>query len=253
MPALPVGARLCFCCFAPAVLAAVYYLSESSLNAMCGRYTLAVSPAQLAARFEVAPLALQPRYNIAPTQPAPVVRLSNGARELALLRWGLIPSWANDAAIGARLINARSETVLEKPAFRTAFRRRRCLIPASGFYEWQQQTSGKQPFYFTPVDGDLMAFAGLWEQWRAPDGAVVESYTILTTAANEIVAPIHDRMPVILPPDLDALWLDPAADAARLHDLCLTPPPVALRVYPVSKAVNQVRNDGEGLIQPATQ
>lgn len=219
---------------------------------MCGRYTLAVSPAQLAARFGVAPLELQPRYNIAPTQPAPVVRLGDDGREMTLLRWGLIPSWANDASIGARLINARSETVLEKPAFRTAFRRRRCLIPASGFYEWQATAAGKQPFYITSVDGEPMAFAGLWEQWRAPDGALLESYTILTTAANAVVAPIHDRMPVILPPDLDALWLDPAADVSRLHALCLNPPPVALRAYPVSRAVNQVRNDNEELIQPAT-
>lgn len=217
---------------------------------MCGRYTLADLPARLAARFGVAPLDVQPRYNIAPTQLAPVVRVNAGTREAAMLRWGLIPSWADDANIGARMINARSETVLEKPAFRTAFRRRRCLIPASGFYEWQTTSAGKQPFYFTPVEGDLMAFAGLWEQWHAPDGAVIESYAILTTAANEMVAPIHDRMPVILPPDIDALWLDPTADAARLHELCLTPPPVKLRAYPVSKAVNQVRNDGEALIRP---
>lgn len=218
---------------------------------MCGRYTLAVSPARLAARFSVTPpLDLQPRYNIAPTQSVIAVRETTEGRQLATLRWGLIPSWAKDATIGSRMINARSETVLEKPSFRAAFRQRRCLIPASGFYEWQTLPTGKQPFYFTLRDDDLMAFAGLWEQWRSPDGTVVESCTILTTAANEIVAPIHDRMPVIIPSDLDARWLDPGADIGQLYDLCRTPPPVALHCYPVSPAVNQVRNDSEALIQP---
>ncbi|WP_367280825.1 SOS response-associated peptidase [uncultured Chloroflexus sp.] len=217
---------------------------------MCGRYTLAVTPARLAARFGVAPLEFQPRYNIAPTQPVVAARNGQNGRELVFLRWGLIPAWAKDASIGARMINARSETALDKPAFRTAFRRRRCLLPASGFYEWQTTPAGKQPYYFSPVDDEMIAFAGLWEQWQAPDGTLIESCTILTTAANEVVAPIHDRMPVMLPSDLAALWLDPAADVARLHELCLAPPPVALRVYPVSKAVNQVRNDSEVLIRP---
>ncbi|MEF3273222.1 MAG: SOS response-associated peptidase [Chloroflexus sp.] len=217
---------------------------------MCGRYTLTVSSVQLAKRFAVAPLELQPRYNIAPTQPVIAVRHGQHGRELAWLRWGLIPSWAKEASVGARMINARSETVLDKPAFRNAFRRRRCLLPASGFYEWQTTPTGKQPFYFTPLDDDVMTFAGLWDQWRAPDGTLIESCAILTTAANGVVAPIHDRMPVILPPELTDLWLDPMADAARLYDLCLAPPPVALGVYPVSKAVNQVRNDSEALIRP---
>ncbi|GIV88278.1 MAG: DUF159 family protein [Chloroflexus sp.] len=219
---------------------------------MCGRYTLAVSPAKLAERFAIPPISdLQPRYNIAPTQPVVVVREGNDGREGVYMRWGLIPSWAKDASVGAKLINARSETVLEKPSFRTAFRRRRCLIPASGFYEWQTTATGKRPFYFTLPDDDLMAFAGLWEQWQAPDGEVIESCTILTTTANEIVTPIHNRMPVIVPSEFTAFWLDPATDIPRLHAFCLTPPPVALHRYPVGKAVNQVRNDGPALIEPA--
>ena len=221
---------------------------------MCGRYTLAVSPEKLSDRFAVEPpFDLKPRYNIAPTQAVVAVRQIDGHRELVSLRWGLIPAWAKDAGIGNRLINARSETILEKPSFRAAFQRRRCLIPASGFYEWQALPDGKQPFYFTPGDDVLMAFAGLWEQWRAPDGALVESCTILTTTANAVVAPIHDRMPVIVPPDFDAVWLDPTSDIRQLHELCLAPPPVMLRCYPVSKAVNQVRNDSEALIQPQAQ
>ncbi|MBO9337518.1 MAG: SOS response-associated peptidase [Chloroflexus sp.] len=221
---------------------------------MCGRYTLAVSPEKLSDRFAVEPpLDLKPRYNIAPTQAVVAVREIDGHRELVSLRWGLIPAWAKDASIGNRLINARSETILEKPSFRTAFQRRRCLIPASGFYEWQTLPDGKQPFYFTPGDDALMAFAGLWDQWRAPDGSLVESCTILTTTANAVVAPIHDRMPVIVPPDFDAVWLDPTSDIRQLHELCLAPPPVMLRCYPVSKAVNQVRNDSEALIQPQVQ
>jgi len=221
---------------------------------MCGRYTLAVSPEKLSDRFAVEPpFDLKPRYNIAPTQAVVAVREIDGHRELVSLRWGLIPAWAKDASIGNRLINARSETILEKPSFRTAFQRRRCLIPASGFYEWQTLPDGKQPFYFTPSDDALIAFAGVWEQWRAPDGSLIESCTILTTKANEVVAPIHDRMPVIVPPDLDAVWLYPTSDIQQLYKLCLTPPPIALRCYPVSKAVNQVRNDSEVLIQPQAQ
>jgi len=221
---------------------------------MCGRYTLAVSASRLSDRFAVEPpLDLKPRYNIAPTQAVVAVRETNRRRELVSLRWGLIPAWAKDASIGSRLINARSETILEKPSFRAAFQRRRCLIPASGFYEWQALPDGKQPFYFTPGDDALMAFAGLWDEWRAPDGSLVESCTILTTTANAVVAPIHDRMPVIVPPDFDAVWLDPTSDIRQLHELCLAPPPVMLRCYPVSKAVNQVRNDSEALIQPQVQ
>ncbi len=221
---------------------------------MCGRYTLAVSASRLSDRFAVEPpLDLKPRYNIAPTQAVVAVRETNRRRELVALRWGLIPAWAKDASIGSRLINARSETILEKPSFRAAFQRRRCLIPASGFYEWQALPDGKQPFYFTPGDDTLMAFAGLWDQWRAPDGSLVESCTILTTTANAVVAPIHDRMPVIVPPDFDAVWLDPTSDIRKLHELCLAPPPVMLRCYPVSKAVNQVSNDSEALIQPQVQ
>src|SRR5262245_35107324 len=175
---------------------------------MCGRFTLATSRAQLADLFRLAGGPELPlRYNIAPTQPVPVVRAAGDGRALALARWGLIPRWATDPAIGNRLINARSETVAEKPSFRDAFRKRRCLIPATGFYEWAKTAGGKQPYHFRLLDGRPFAFAGLWERWDR-GGEPVESCTILTTAANAVVRPVHERMPVILPAEAFAAWLD---------------------------------------------
>src|SRR6476469_2163807 len=179
---------------------------------MCGRFTQSQSASTIAATFHVATVpGLLPRYNIAPTQPVPAILVSEepAERELRQLRWGLIPSWAKDSSMAARMINARAETVAEKPAFRTAFRQRRCLIVADGFYEWQRLERKKQPFYYRLQDQQPFAFAGLWEHWQSPEGDPIDSCTILTTQANELLAQIHDRMPVILPPDRYDLWLDP--------------------------------------------
>jgi len=194
---------------------------------------------------------LEPRYNIAPTQLVPtVLRLPKQSdRGLHLLRWGLIPSWAKDSAIGARLINARAETAAEKPSFRSAFRQRRCLIVADGFYEWQRQERKKQPFYFRLQDGQPFAFAGLWEHWEAPDGEAIESCTILTTEANEVLLPIHDRMPVILDPKDYDLWVDPAVQKPELLQGLLRPyQSKAMTSYAVSARVNNPANNSPDFI-----
>lgn len=211
---------------------------------MCGRYSLTAPPEAIMEAFGVVSVpALQPRWNIAPTQAVPVVRLdAAGARECVIMRWGLIPSWARDAAIGHKLINARAETLAEKPAFRNALRRRRCLVPADGFYEWKQEGARKQPCRIALADGGLFAFAGLWEQWSDPLGKRVETFTIVTTGANERVAPIHDRMPVILDAAGRAAWLDPAG---REPGAALRPfPAEALRAWPVGTRVNSPANEG---------
>jgi len=184
---------------------------------MCGRYVLSQPAEVIAEYFEVDPEAglgaglaqgLEPRYNIAPTQEAPIVRNEAGGRTLSLARWGLVPYWAEAASIGNRLINARSETADAKPAYRQALRRRRCLVPASGFYEWKKVGRARHPFYFRPPNGGLLAIAGLWERWH--DGPLsLETFTLLTTDANQILAPIHDRMPVILDRRAFEPWLDP--------------------------------------------
>lgn len=190
---------------------------------------------------------LEPRYNIAPTQLVPTVlrKSEQSDRRFQLLRWGLIPSWAKDPAIGARLINARAETAGEKPSFRAAFRQRRCLVVADGFYEWQRQERKKQPFYFRLQDGRPFAFAGLWERWEAPDdGEAIESCTILTTEAVELLQPIHDRMPVILDPKDYNLWLDPAVQKPeQLQQLLCPYRSEAMIAYPVSTQVNKPNNN----------
>jgi putative SOS response-associated peptidase YedK len=220
---------------------------------MCGRFLLhaPVDTLQRAFGFAERPN-LRPRYNVAPTQTVPVVRRSHrdgGGRELALARWGLIPSWAKDASIGNKLINARAETVAEKPAFRGAFRERRALVPADGFYEWRKREGGgpKQPLLIRRRDGEPFAFAGLWEHWRGPEGEV-ETCTILTTEANAALAPIHDRMPVILDPASYDRWLDPAQP--RAEELLQPCPDEWLEAFPVSTRVNNVRNDVVELIAP---
>ncbi len=216
---------------------------------MCGRYSLSTPNEVLAEVFSLAePPALQPRWNIAPTQMAPVVRRSeDGARRLDLLRWGLVPPWADDPRIGARMINARVETVATKPAFRQAFRSRRCLVPADAFYEWLSTGSGKQPFRVRRPDARVFAMAGLWERARGLGGEALgslETFTILTTGASDAVRPIHDRMPLILPPDAWDAWLDPAlSDAARLRALIEAPDAADVVVRPVDRAVNDPRND----------
>jgi len=213
---------------------------------MCGRFTMA-SPGEAVAELFELPVVpeLAPRWNIAPTQAVAAVRAdAAGGRELVGLHWGLIPSWAKERAIGARMINARAETVAEKPAFRAALRARRCLIVADGFYEWQKAGARKQPWYIRMRDGRPFAFAGLWERWAAGPDEVLDSCTIVTTTPNGVVAPIHDRMPVILERGDYAAWLDPGQrDPARLQPLLRPHPDVAMEAWPVGLRVNNPAND----------
>jgi putative SOS response-associated peptidase YedK len=220
---------------------------------MCGRFTLSQSADTIADVFHLSqPLRVDPRYNIAPTQPVPVIRatVEQPDRQFTYLYWGLIPSWAKDPAMGARMINARAETVAEKPAFRAAFKRRRCLVLADGFYEWQRQGRKKQPFYFCMRDRQPFAFAGLWEHWESANGEL-ESCTILTTDANDVLRPVHDRMPVILDPDNYDLWLDPTMQTTdRLHALLHPYADDPMIGYPVSTEVNNPKSDSSDYIQP---
>ncbi|HEX8355517.1 MAG TPA: SOS response-associated peptidase, partial [Pyrinomonadaceae bacterium] len=192
------------------------------------------------------------RYNIAPTQEVLAVRESPDGREMTLYKWGLVPAWAKDASVGAKLINARSETVTEKPSFREAFKRRRCVIPADGFYEWQRLEGRKQPFFFRMRDERPFGFAGLWERWEGEGGKVINSCAILTTEANEVLRPVHDRMPVILHPDDYGLWLGAEARELDLVKEMLRPYPAEEMVgYPVGSGVNSPRNQGAGLLERA--
>ena len=194
-----------------------------------------------------------PRYNIAPTQPVLVIRQNPKVpfRELSLMRWGLIPSWAKDASGAAHMINARSETASTKPAFRDALKSRRCLIPADGFYEWQRTGKAKQPFCFEVNHGELFAFAGLWERWKNPSGEWVKTCSILTTTPNAVTAPVRDRMPVILGPDAYELWLDPGMQNVEAASDLLRPCDARLmRCYPVSTRINSVVNDDEECSKP---
>ncbi len=218
---------------------------------MCGRYTLATPVGRLAEEFgfDSSSTEFRTSYNVAPTRHVPVVLAEGGKMRLEMLRWGLVPSWADDPGIGARMINARSETAPEKPSFRRAFRDRRCLIPADGFYEWKRENGGKQPYYFRMQGGRPFAFAGLWESWTK-DGEI-RSCAILTTAANEVVAGIHDRMPVILPSRHYEAWLDPEAERDELTDLLVPYPGDDLETYPVSRFVNSPGNDDPRCIEPA--
>jgi putative SOS response-associated peptidase YedK len=223
---------------------------------MCGRYTQVRPWSELVELYRIAgegaALNLPPRYNIAPTQPVPVVRPRAGGtgRELVLVRWGLIPFWAKDPAIGVRTINARAETVADRPSFRQAFRRRRCLVVADGFYEWQASGGGgKQPYRITLADSRPFAFAGLWESWRSPAAETTESCTIVVTAANRFLQPIHDRMPVILDPADFAAWLDTSRPLAEAQAL-LRPYAGPMTAVPVGKRVNRVANDDPACIEP---
>lgn len=213
---------------------------------MCGRFTLTRSAAEVAEHFglDTAP-ALAPRWNAAPTQELPIVRVrSNGARTLELRRWGLVPPWAKDVAVGARMINARVEGVLERPAFREAMRRRRCLVPADGFLEWQGKARARRPFHIALPQGELFAIAGLYERWRGPGAEVVDSFTLLTRPANAAVAALHDRMPLIVDPAGYAAWLDPgAADAAARLAALPEARAEGLLARAVSTRANDVRND----------
>lgn len=223
---------------------------------MCGRYTLKSPPAVIAQTFGVpTPATLPQRFNIAPSQLVLAVRAAAGGpdRELVAFTWGLVPFWANDPAIGNRMINARSETAATKPAFRASFRSRRCLIIADGFYEWQARGSSKQPYYFQLESGEPFGFAGLWDRWQAGDAQSLETCTILTCAANDTVQTIHDRMPVIIPPEHFSAWLDPAGrDAGGLTQLLRPLPAETLTAYPVSRMVNSVRTDTPNCVNPVT-
>jgi len=222
---------------------------------MCGRFRLSRRKQLVEEYFESAPGEedWSPRYNIAPTQPVAVIRQNptEPTRELSVVRWGLVPSWAKDSSGAAHMINARSETASEKPAFRDALKFRRCLIPADGFYEWQRSGRTKQPYCFEVVGGKLFAFAGLWDRWRDPSGNPVETCSILTTTPNDVTAPVHDRMPVILDPDCYDLWLDPGMSDVRVVSDLLTPYDARLmRCYPVSTRVNHTANDDEECSAP---
>ncbi|HEX2036155.1 MAG TPA: SOS response-associated peptidase [Chloroflexota bacterium] len=231
---------------------------------MCGRYTLTVDLRDIAERFGVAAdqeapagadpaLAAGPRYNIAPTQLVITVA-ANGARHVEPMRWGLIPSWAKDPKIGSRLINARAETLAEKPAFRSALRRRRCLLPSDSFYEWATVpgSKAKRPMRVRLKSGEVYAFAGLWDEWTPPEGGpAVRSCTIVTTEPNELMATFHHRMPVILSPQAEAAWLDPRiSDPSQLVPLLRPYPADLMEAYPVSPAVNSIANDSAQLILP---
>ena len=219
---------------------------------MCGRFALLASGPAIAEQFGVTIAHdIVPRFNIAPTQPVAAVRLDRqGQRELTYFQWGLIPSWAKDPSMGSRLINARAETAAEKPSFRAAFKRRRCLLPASGFYEWQKLNGGKQPTYIRPVGDALFGLAGLWEMWQDAEGSVLESCTILTTSPNELMEPIHNRMPVIIEPADYSMWLDPGDDPAHALHLLRPYPAQEMEAYAVSTAVNNPRNESPLNIQP---
>lgn len=220
---------------------------------MCGRYAQRTDAKKLAKEFKVSEVpSVEPRYNIAPTQDVLAVNETGDGREMRFIKWGLVPSWAKDTSMGARLINVRSETVTEKPAFRQAFKHRRCIIPADGFYEWQKQKAGerKQPFFFRMKDERPFGFAGLWERWEGEGGQVLNSCAILTTEANEVLRPVHDRMPVILNPDDYELWLGGDARELDLVKEMLRPfPGEEMTGYPVGLSVNSTKSQGVGLIE----
>ena len=217
---------------------------------MCGRYSL-VQTDNIAARFDIQQeqLSLLPRYNVAPSQSMPVV-VRNSPNRLVEMQWGLIPSWSKAPRAQFSTINARAETVMKSPVFRGPFKSRRCLVPASGFYEWQRTSNGKQPFCIRLKGDELFAFAGLYDVWHDAEGNELHSYTVITTAPNDLVAPIHNRMPVILHRDDEDVWLDKAAEPARLMSLLVAYPADKMEAYPVSRAVNNPANEGSELMQP---
>jgi putative SOS response-associated peptidase YedK len=220
---------------------------------MCGRYTLKTPVSELQKQFELtaAPPELKERFNIAPTQEVPVV-LNTGPRQLELVRWGLIPFWAKDAKIGNKMINARGETLAEKPAYRDALRRKRCLVLVDGFYEWKEGPLGKTPLHIRKKSGQPFAFAGLWDSWRDPSGATLRSCTIVTTRANALMSRFHDRMPVILEPGARELWLRPEAlEPSSLLELVRPYAGDDLEAFEVSRLVNSPKNDLPECVLPA--
>jgi len=222
---------------------------------MCGRYRLSRRKQIVEEYFDSVSEEPDwtPRYNVAPTQSVPIIRQNpkEPRRELSLARWGLVPSWAKDSSAAARMINARSETAAAKPAFRDALKFRRCMIPADGFYEWQRMGKAKQPFCIEVNNGELFAFAGIWDRWKDAGGNWVETCSILTTAPNAATAPIHDRMPVILDPDGYDLWLDPGIrDVSAASELLKPYDARLMHWYPVSTRINHVANDDEACSAP---
>jgi putative SOS response-associated peptidase YedK len=216
---------------------------------MCGRYVIKVTPDEMRAVFGYAEHPNFPsRFNVAPTQPVPVVRIDNGRRSFALLRWGLIPSWVKDPRGFSLLINARAESVLDKPAFKNAMKRRRCLIPADGFYEWKRDGGRNRPYFAAAKE--LIAFAGLWEAWMGPNGEEMETASIITTTANRALRVLHDRMPVVIPRSAFDMWLDPNIDAETAAALLVPAPEDTFTAYEVSTAVNRAENDSAALIEP---
>jgi putative SOS response-associated peptidase YedK len=223
---------------------------------MCGRFTLRTPAAAIAEQFALLGVPdFAARFNVAPSQQVAVIRMRGEAeRELVWLRWGLVPSWAKDSAIGNRLINARAESAAEKPAFRAAMRRRRCLLVADGFYEWRRAGRTKQPYFIHLRGNRPFAFAGLWEAWESPDHSRLETCTILTTAANELVRPIHDRMPLILPASGYSAWLDPAIeDRRQLMPMLVPYPSGEMEAEPVGDFVNSPSHDSPQCLDPALQ
>ncbi len=218
---------------------------------MCGRFSIFADPERLAERFAASlpPEGLAPRYNAAPTQNLPVI-LNEEAGAIQLLRWGLVPFWAKDPSIGNRMINARAETLAEKPSFRNALHKRRCLVLADGFYEWQQTAYGKVPMRITLESGAPFAFAGLWETWRSPEGETLRTFTIITTEPNALLAPIHNRMPALLLPEHEQLWLDDRAHQEAWLDALRPYPADRMAAYPVSTRINSPANDDPAVVAP---
>lgn len=218
---------------------------------MCGRYLITSTPEAMRTLFKYREQPnFPPRYNVAPTQPIPIVRLYEGERQFALVRWGLIPAWVKDPKTFSLILQARSDSVVDKPSFRNAMKRRRCLIPADGFYEWNEATNPRRPYIVRPRDGKPVAFAGLWEAWTGPNGEEMETAAVITCEANRMLAPIHHRMPVVISPEAFDFWLDPKVDAQTAAALLVPAPENLFEAWEISRDVNRVTNDHPGLLEP---
>lgn len=219
---------------------------------MCGRYVLSANPATVQRTFDLEDIPdLAPRYNIAPTQPISIIT-DAAPKRLTLVQWGLVPSWSKDPGIGSRMFNARCETLAEKPSFRNAFKRRRCLVPADGFYEWMKDGRKKRPFFIHMKSREVFAFAGLWDTWQGAEGSEIDSCTIITTEPNALIRPLHNRMAVILHDNDYEAWLDPETPQPVLMSMLQPYPAEAMAAYEVSPAVGNYRNEGPELIKPFT-
>jgi putative SOS response-associated peptidase YedK len=219
---------------------------------MCGRYLITSTPEAMRALFKYLEQPnFPPRYNVAPTQPIPIVRLHEGQRQFALVRWGLIPAWVKDPKAISLILQARSDGVLDKPSFKNAMKRRRCLIPADGFYEWDEKANPRRPHVVRPKHGGPVAFAGLWEAWMGPNGEEMETAAVITTDANKTLHPIHHRMPAVIPPEAFDLWLDCRnVDALTASALLVPAPEDLFEAWEISRDVNRVTNDHAGLLKP---